>query len=114
MMIEFAVEAERTEGKSPRDAIYEACLLRFRAIIDDDNGGAVGRLAAGDRGRHGFGDETAPGNCDGRGLIVSQMMTLFTTPVIYLYLDRFRLRFKRSHMSTREKRIGSELVDSES
>jgi hypothetical protein len=42
------------------------------------------------------------------------MMTLFTTPVIYLYLDRFRLRFKRSHMSTRDKRIGSELVDSES
>ena len=48
------------------------------------------------------------------GLIVSQMMTLFTTPVIYLYLDRFRLRFKRLRVGPRDKRIGGELVDSES
>ena len=52
MMIDFALEAERKEGKSPEEAIFQACLLRFRPITDDDDGGAAGRAAAGDRHRH--------------------------------------------------------------
>ena len=114
MMIDFAVEAERTEGKSPRDAIYEACLLRFRPIMMTTMAALLGGLPLAIGGGTGSEMRRPLGIAIVGGLIVSQMMTLFTTPVIYLYLDRFRLRFKRSHMSTREKRIGSELVDSES
>ena len=114
MMIDFAVEAERAEGKSPRDAIYEACLLRFRPIMMTTMAALLGGLPLAIGGGTGSEMRRPLGIAIVGGLIVSQMMTLFTTPVIYLYLDRFRLRFKRSHMSTRDKRIGSELVDSES
>jgi len=114
MMIDFAVEAERTEGKSPRDAIYEACLLRFRPIMMTTMAALLGGLPLAIGGGTGSEMRRPLGIAIVGGLIVSQMMTLFTTPVIYLYLDRFRLRFKRPHMSTRDKRIGSELVDSES
>ena len=114
MMIDFAVEAERTEGKSPRDAIYEACLLRFRPIMMTTMAALLGGLPLAIGGGTGSEMRRPLGIAIVGGLIVSQMMTLFTTPVIYLYLDRFRLRFERSHGSTREKRIGRELVDSES
>jgi multidrug efflux pump len=114
MMIDFALEAERTEGKSPKDAIYEACLLRFRPIMMTTMAALLGGLPLAIGGGTGSEMRRPLGIAIVGGLIVSQMMTLFTTPVIYLYLDRFRLRFKRSHMSTRDKRIGSELVDSES
>ena len=114
MMIDFAVEAERTEGKSPRDAIYEACLLRFRPIMMTTMAALWGGLPLAIGGGTGSEMRRPLGIAIVGGLVVSQMMTLFTTPVIYLYLDRFRLRFKRSHGRTRDKRIGSELVDSES
>jgi multidrug efflux pump len=90
MMIDFALEAERKEGKSPVDAIHEACLLRFRPIMMTTMAALLGGLplALGT----GTGSELRRplGITIVGGLIVSQMLTLFTTPVVYIYLDRLR------------------------
>jgi multidrug efflux pump len=95
MMIDFAIAAERNEGKSPSQAIYQACLLRFRPILMTTMAALFGALplALGT----GTGSELRRplGITIIGGLIVSQMLTLFTTPVVYLYLDRLRLRFMR-------------------
>jgi len=95
MMIDFALEAERREGKSPEDAIYEACVLRFRPIMMTTMAALLGGLplALGT----GTGSELRRplGITIVGGLIVSQLLTLYTTPVVYLYLDRFRLWFER-------------------
>jgi multidrug efflux pump len=98
MMIDFAIEAERAEGLSPRDAIYKACLLRFRPILMTTMSALLGALplALG----NGVGAELRRplGITIIGGLIVSQLLTLYTTPVVYLSLDRLRLRFKRQHV----------------
>jgi multidrug efflux pump len=95
MMIDFALEAERKEGKNSADAIYEACLLRFRPIMMTTMAALLGALplALGT----GLGAELRRplGIAIVGGLIVSQMLTLYTTPVVYLYMDRLRLRFER-------------------
>ena len=95
MMIDFALEAERQEGKSPQEAIYQACLLRFRPIMMTTMAALLGALplALGT----GVGSELRRplGIAIVGGLIVSQMLTLYTTPVVYLYLDRARLWFQR-------------------
>ncbi|WP_420997765.1 efflux RND transporter permease subunit [Cupriavidus sp. 30B13] len=94
MMIDFAIDAERREGLSPRDAIYRACLLRFRPIMMTTMAALLGAipLAIG----HGDGAELrAPlGISIVGGLVVSQLLTLYTTPVVYLTLDRWRLKVK--------------------
>ena len=98
MMIDFALDAERREGKSPLDAIHEACLLRFRPIMMTTMAALLGAipLAIGT----GTGSELRRplGFTIVGGLIVSQMLTLFTTPVVYLYMDRLRsLTSRRKH-----------------
>jgi multidrug efflux pump len=95
MMIDFALDAERHEAKRPEQAIYEACLLRFRPIMMTTMAALFGALplALGS----GVGSELRKplGIAIVGGLLVSQLLTLYTTPVVYLYLDRMRLRFLR-------------------
>lgn len=114
MMVDFALEAERKEGKSPVDAIYQASLLRFRPIMMTTMAALLGALPLA-LGR-GVGSELRRplGVSIVGGLIFSQMLTLYTTPVIYLYLDRFRLWLKgmrqgngpqRDHQRTPRSRV---------
>jgi multidrug efflux pump len=94
MMIDFALEAERASGRTPEEAIYEACILRFRPIMMTTMAALLAGLPLA-LGR-GTGSELHRplGITIVGGLIVSQMLTLFTTPVVYLYLDRMRLRLR--------------------
>jgi len=105
MMIDFALAAERLEGKAPEEAIYQACLLRFRPIMMTTMAALLGGLplALG----QGTGSELRRplGITIVGGLIVSQCLTLFTTPVVYLFFDRLRLRFKKAAASTQKKPV---------
>ena len=99
MMIDFALEAERSEGKSPRDAIYEACLLRLRPILMTTMAALLGALplmlgtGTGSELRHPLGI-TMVG-----GLLLSQILTLFTTPVIYLAFNSASTRFRENKLN---------------
>ena len=106
MMIDFALQAERDQGLPPVEAIYQACLLRFRPIMMTTMAALFGGLplAIG----MGVGSEIRKplGITIVGGLIVSQMLTLFTTPVVYLFFDRLQWRVMKLH------RLGSELEES--
>jgi multidrug efflux pump len=91
MMIDFALEAERTEGKSPEAAIFQACLLRFRPIIMTTMAALLGGLPLALGTGTGAELRRPLGITIVGGLIFSQLLTLYTTPVVYLYLDRFQL-----------------------
>ncbi len=102
MMIDFALEAERKEGKSPYDSIYQACLLRFRPIMMTTMAALLGAvpLAFG----HGTGSELRRplGITIIGGLLLSQLLTLYTTPVIYLFFDGIARRFSGTNESADE------------
>ncbi|HEX7447978.1 MAG TPA: multidrug efflux RND transporter permease subunit [Pirellulales bacterium] len=95
MMIDFALEAEREQGKSPRDAIFEACLLRFRPITMTTMAALLGGLPLALGQGNGSELRRPMGIAIVGGLIFSQLLTLYTTPVVYLYLDRLRLWLAR-------------------
>jgi len=103
-MIDFALAAERGEGKSSRDAIFQACMLRFRPIMMTTMAALLGALplalgtGTGSELRRPLGISIIG------GLLVSQMLTLFTTPVVYLYLDRLRAWFAREANEGRPQR----------
>jgi multidrug efflux pump len=103
MMVDFALEAERKEGKSPVDAIYEACLLRFRPIMMTTMAAMLGALPLALGTGVGYEFRRPLGISIVGGLIFSQMLTLYTTPVMYLYLDRFGLWFKRKRAAHKKR-----------
>ncbi|MHC2086554.1 efflux RND transporter permease subunit [Methylobacterium sp. CM6244] len=92
MMIDVALDAERTRGATPKDAIFEACLLRFRPIMMTTLAALLGALPLILAGGEGSEMRRPLGIAIAGGLIVSQLLTLYTTPVVYLYLDRLRRR----------------------
>jgi multidrug efflux pump len=105
MMIDFALDAQRNEGKSPREAIFQACLLRFRPILMTTMAAVLGALplmlgtGTGSELRHPLGIAIVG------GLLFSQVLTLFTTPVIYLWFDRLATRFVGHDDAARESAV---------
>jgi multidrug efflux pump len=101
MMIDFALAAERIDGKSPRDAIFQACILRFRPILMTTMAAMFGAMPL----AFGTGTGSELRNPLGitiiGGLILSQILTLYTTPVVYLSLDRLRVKWLRAHGKAR-------------
>jgi multidrug efflux pump subunit AcrB len=100
MMVDFALQAEREEGKSTSDAIFEACVLRFRPIVMTTAAAVFGALPLALGAGTGHELRRPLGITIVGGLLLSQLLTLYTTPVIYLMFDRLRLRFARGRPQT--------------
>jgi len=105
MMIDFAIETERRGGKTSLEAIHEACLLRFRPIMMTTMAALLGALPLALGGGAGAELRRPLGIAIVGGLIVSQALTLYTTPVVYLYLDRMRLWFGGLRKSARPRLV---------
>lgn len=95
MMVDFALEAERNGGMSPRDAIFQACLLRFRPIMMTTMAALFGALPLAFSSGDGAELRQPLGITIAGGLVMSQLLTLYTTPVVYLYFDRLRSHFSK-------------------
>jgi multidrug efflux pump len=104
MMVDFALDAERTHGLRPEEAIFQACMLRFRPILMTTMAAMLGALPLALGGGEGSELRRPLGIAIVGGLMVSQLLTLYTTPVVYLYLDRFRL-WCRDIWTTRFRRF---------
>ena len=100
MIIDVALDVERNERKKPVEAIYDACILRFRPIMMTTMAALLGGLPLALGAGTGSELHRPLGITIVGGLIVSQMLTLFTTPVVYVYLDRFRLFLKGEESDT--------------
>ena len=102
IMIDFAIEAQRQGGMSAREAIFEACVVRFRPIMMTSMAALMGSLpiavgwGAGGESRQPLGLAVVG------GLLFSQFLTLFVTPVFYLYMDEFQAKFKKSKIAIRK------------
>jgi multidrug efflux pump len=107
MMIDFALQAERKEGKSNTDAIFEACMLRFRPILMTTMAALLGALPLALGTGTGFELRRPLGITIVGGLILSQLLTLYTTPVVYLAFDRLRLRMTGKERNTVPQGAGS-------
>ncbi len=103
LMIDFALDAERNEKKAPEEAIYQACLLRFRPITMTTMAAMLGGLPLAIGTGTGAELRRPLGIAIVGGLLFSQALTLYTTPVVYLYLDRMRLWWERVHSSRKSR-----------
>jgi multidrug efflux pump len=107
-MIDFALDAQRSRGLSSQQAIYEACLLRFRPILMTTAAAMFGAVPL----AIGFGEGSEMRRPLGisivGGLVLSQMLTLYTTPIVYLYLDRFQLWLRQNLGMNARQIIGNE------
>jgi multidrug efflux pump len=99
MMIDFALDAERSEGLAPEQSIYQACLLRFRPIMMTTMAALLGALPLALQQGEGSELRRPMGIAIVGGLLLSQFITLYTTPVVYLYMDRFGRWMRRRSAS---------------
>src|SRR5262245_6410422 len=106
MMIDFALESERTQRLAPREAIIQASLLRFRPIMMTTLAALFGALPLALESGTGSELRNPLGVTIVGGLLLSQLLTLYTTPVIYLYMERLRARLASAPSSPPPRRIG--------
>jgi multidrug efflux pump len=107
MMIDFALDAERTRGLSPRDSIMQAALLRFRPIMMTTLAALFGALPLAIESGTGSELRNPLGITIVGGLLLSQLLTLYTTPVIYLTMERLRARLGRSRADAADSEVES-------
>src|SRR5207302_7446174 len=109
MMIDFALDAEREEGRAPLDAIHQACLLRFRPIMMTTMAALLGAVPLAIGGGTGAELRRPLGITIIGGLLISQLLTLYTTPVIYLWFDRLAQRFSRRRRAAGPRQLPLDL-----
>jgi HAE1 family hydrophobic/amphiphilic exporter-1 len=105
MMIDFALEAQRNQAKSPEEAIYEACLVRFRPIMMTTFAALMGTLPIAIGVGEGVASRRSLGLAVFGGLMVSQLLTLYITPVLYIYFDTLKNRFSKKRVAAGKRTV---------